>query len=90
MKNESSPLTLANLANQLNEVAKARKLADPTPEPAPPTPPPRPSKVTCSTCQHGIPASSDPWSWHSCGQGVDRATGWGMTPRKCEQWETRP
>ncbi|NMQ18733.1 hypothetical protein E4P82_05655 [Candidatus Competibacter phosphatis] len=55
------------------------------------TPPPAPvPEVRCSTCRHAQPATpGDPWSWHLCTAGADRAHGWGMAARRCGRWESR-
>jgi len=48
-------------------------------------------EVRCSDCHHGQPATpSDPWSWHLCAAGADRAHGWGMAARRCGRWEVKP
>ena len=45
-------------------------------------------EVRCSDCHHGQPATpGDPWSWHLCAAGADRAHGWGMAARRCGRWE---
>lgn len=55
------------------------------------TPPPALApEVRCSDCHHGQPATpGDPWSWHLCTAGADRAHGWGMAARRCGRWESR-
>jgi hypothetical protein len=45
----------------------------------------------CSDCRHAQPATpGDPYCWHTCAAGADRATGWGMAGRRCDRWETSP
>ena len=77
---------LINLLTDTDAPARALTDADLS------TPPPALApEVRCSDCHHGQPATpGDPWSWHLCAAGADRAHGWGMAARRCGRWEVKP